>query len=244
MRKWTQDGGVTIFRKPSNMANGNFYDRDGRLVTCEHATSRVTRTEHDGSITVLASHFEGKELNSPNDVIVRRNGDIYFTDPGFGRLEYYGVPRTQQLPFQGVYLLRPETGDLTLVASDFNQPNGLCLSLDQSQMFINDSIEGHIRVFDVASDGTLVNSRVWAKVQGDGDGVPDGMKMDSQSNIYSAGPGGIHVFAPDATHLGVIRCPEVVANFCWGEDDLRTLFIVASTSLYRTRVRVPGNRVF
>jgi gluconolactonase len=244
MRRWTPGSGVTTFRKPSNKANGNYYDREGRLVTCEHASSSVTRIEHDGSITVLASHYDGKELNSPNDLVVKSDGAIYFSDPDFGRREYYGVKREKELSFNGVYRLDPGSGDLTLLAADFGQPNGLCFSRDESLLFINDSDRGHIRVFEVNPDGTLSNGRVWADVTGDGDGVPDGMKLDSGSNIYCAGPGGIHVFAPDAACLGVIRFPEVVANFCFGGDDLRTLFVTASTSIYGVRIQVPGNRVY
>ncbi len=244
MRKWTPDGRVQTFRQPSNKANGNYYDRSGRLVTCEHATSRVTRTEPDGSITVLATHYEGKELNSPNDVIVRSDGAIYFSDPSFGRMEYYGVPREPELDFRGVYRLDPAGGSLTLLASDFDQPNGLCFSLDESQLFINDTMRNHIRVFDVDAEGAVSNGRVWAELTGDRDGVADGMKIDSQGNLCSTGPGGIHYFAPDAAGLGVIHIPEAVSNFTWGGGDLRSMFITASTSLYRVRVRVPGRNVF
>ena len=244
MRKWTPDGRIQTFRQPSNMANGNYYDRKGRLVTCEHATSRVTRTEPDGSITILATHYEGKELNSPNDIIVKRDGSIYFTDPSFGRMEYYGVLREPELDFRGVYRLDPDSGEIALLASDFDQPNGLCFSADESQLFVNDTTRNHIRVFDVNADGAVSHSRVWAELTGDREGAADGMKIDSQGNLCTTGPGGIHYFAPDATSLGVIYVPEGVANFTWGDDDLRSLFITASTSLYRARVKVPGNNVF
>ena len=205
---------------------------------------RVTRTEQDGSITVLATHYDGKELNSPNDIIVKSDGSIYFTDPSFGRMEYYGVSRETELDFRGVYRLDPESGDLTLLASDFDQPNGLCFSADESQLFVNDTVKKHIRVFDVSADGSVSNSRVWAEVTGDRDGVPDGMKIDSEGNLCTTGPGGIHYFSPNATSLGVIYVPQGVANFVWGEDDLRSMFITASTSLYRVRVRVPGTTIF
>lgn len=244
MRKWTLDGRFQTFRQPSNMANGNFYDREGRLVTCEHATSRVTRTELDGSITVLATHYDGKELNSPNDIIVKSDGSIFFTDPSFGRMEYYGIPRDPELDFRGVYRLDPESGDLTLLASDFDQPNGLCFSADESQLFVNDTMKNHIRVFDMNADGSVSNSRVWAELTGDREGVADGMKIDSKGNLCTTGPGGIHYFAPDATSLGVIYVPEGVTNFTWGEDDLCSIFITAATSLYRVRVLVPGNTIF
>ena len=244
MRKWTAADGIQVFRQPSNMANGSFYDLQGRLITCEHATSRVTRTEHDGSITVLASHYDGKELNSPNDVIVKSDGSIYFSDPSFGRMEYYGVARDTELDIRGVYRLDPESGDLTLLVDDFDQPNGLTFSLDERQLFINDTMRGHIRVFEVAADGGLSNGRVWAELTGERDGLADGMKIDSKGNLYTAGPGGVQVFAPDATCLGVIYVPQGVANFTWGDADLRSLFINAGTSLYRTRVNVPGRKLF
>ena len=244
MRRWRPDGSIETWRQQSNMANGNAYDSQGRVVTCEHATSRVTRTEADGSVTVLATHYAGKELNSPNDIVVKSDGSIYFTDPGFGRMEYYGLPREQQLTFQGVYRLDPESRALTLLVSDFDQPNGLCFSVDESKLFVNDTMRGHVRVFDVEGRGTLTNSRVWAEPTGDRDGVPDGMKVDSQGNLYVTGPGGIHVFDADATCLGVIYTPQGCANFCWGEDDMKSLFITAGTSLYRLRVIVAGRRAF
>ena len=244
MRKWTNEGGIEVFREPSNMANGNYYDLQGRLVTCEHSTSRVTRTEHDGSITVLATHYDGKELNSPNDIIVKSDGSIYFTDPSFGRMEYYGVEREQELDWRGVYRLSPGSGELTLLVYDFDQPNGLTFSLDESQLFINDTMRAHIRVFDVNDDGTISNGRVWADVTGERDGLADGMKIDTGGYLYTTGPGGVQVFAEDATCLGTIYVPQGVTNFTWGDDDLCSLYINAGNSLYRTRVKVPGRKLF
>ena len=244
MRRWRPDGAIETWRQPSNMANGNTYDGQGRVVTCEHATSRVTRTESDGSVTALATHYGDKELNSPNDIVVKSDGAIYFTDPSFGRMEYFGRPRAQQLSFQGAYRIDPDSRELTLLVDDFDQPNGLCFSLDESQLFINDTMRAHIRVFDVNSEGTLENGRVWAEVTGGSDGAPDGMKVDSEGNLYVTGPGGIHVFDPDAACLGVIKMPQGCANFCWGDDDLKSLFVTASTSLYRVRVQVAGRRTF
>lgn len=240
LRKWSPQGGVTTFRKPCNQSNGLAWDRQGRLIACEHASSRLTRTEPDGSITALASQLEGKELNSPNDVVVKSDGSIYFSDPTYGRNEYYGTPRPTQLDFRGVYRVEPETRRLSLLADDFAQPNGLCFSADERQLYVNDTDRQHIRVFDVQPDGTLANSRVWAETRGEGDGAPDGMKLDAQGNLYCCGPGGIHVFAPDAVCLGVIRVPEYTANFCWGDADFRSLYITASSSVYRIRTAVPG----
>jgi len=240
LRRWSSAAGVSTFRKPCNMSNGLTWDRQGRLLVCEHASSQVTRTEADGRTTVIASHYDGKELNSPNDIVVKRDGAIYFSDPTFGRMEYYGRKRDCELSFRGVYRAEPDGGALTLLADNFGQPNGLCFSLDETRLFVNDTERRYIRVFDVRPDGTLTGGDVWAEPKGEGRGAPDGMKIDSAGNLYCCGPGGIHVFAPDATSLGVIKTPENAANFCWGDPDMRSLFITASTSVYRTRVRVRG----
>ena len=241
MYRWDAASGAVIFRQPSHKANGNTLDGQGRLVTCEHATSQVVRQELDGRLTVLASHYAGLELNSPNDIVVKSDGAIYFTDPNFGRRPTrHGVPRAQQLSFQAVFRLDPETASLVAVADDFEQPNGLCFSLDEKRLFVNDSPRGHIRVFEVTEDGGLRGGEVWAELRGAGPGVPDGMKLDAAGNLYCAGPGGIHIFDTAATCLGVIRMSEQTANFCWGGDDLRDLFIGASTTLWRVRVQAPG----
>jgi gluconolactonase len=237
-------GAIEDFRRPSRKANGNTLDRQGRLLTCEHALSRVTRLEPDGSTTVIATHYQDKELNSPNDIVVATGGAIYFTDPTFGRMEYYGVPREQQLSFQGVYRVDPDGSRLTLLASDFGQPNGLCFSLDESRLFVNDTERQHIRVFNVTSKGELTGGAVWAETIGEGEGAPDGMKIDSVGNVYCCGPGGIHVFDPSGNVLGVIPTPEPCANFTFGDEDLKSLYITASSSLHRRRVRVPGLRLF
>lgn len=244
MRRWYPEGRIESFRKPSNMANGNAYDAEGRILTCEHATSRVTRTETDGAITVLATHYQGKELNSPNDIVVRRDGVIYFTDPTFGRMAYFGVEREQELDCQGVYVSTPDGAVITRIADDFAQPNGLCFSADHSRLFVNDTERRHIRVFEIAEDGTASGGDVWTEVTGEGEGHPDGMKIDSQGNLYCTGPGGVHVIAPDKTSLGVILMQEMTANFTWGGDDLCSLFFTSSTSLYRTRVKTAGLPLF
>jgi len=240
LRRWSEKDGVTTFRKPCNKSNGLAWDLQGQLLACEHASSHLTRTEPDGRITVLASHHEGKELNSPNDLAVKSDGAIYFSDPSYGRMEHFGRPREPQLAFRGVYRLSPDGKTLALLASDFGQPNGVCFSRDERTLFVNDTEKQHIRAFDVQADGSVANSRVWAKTVGEGAGAPDGMKIDSAGNLYSCGPGGIHVFAPDATCLGVIQVPEYTSNFCWGDDDLKSLFITASTSVYRIRIATPG----
>ncbi|MGH6623354.1 MAG: SMP-30/gluconolactonase/LRE family protein [Burkholderiaceae bacterium] len=242
LKQWSAGTGVSVFRAPSNMTNGMTWDREGRLLCCEHATSRVTRTEADGKVTVIASEYRGQALNSPNDIVVKSDGSIYFTDPTYGRMPYYGVEREPVLGFRGVYRVDADGKRVTLLADDFAQPNGLCFSADERRLFVNDTERTHIRAFDVREDGTLENGRVWAVVAGDGSGAPDGMKIDSEGNLYCCGPGGIHVFDQTARLLGVIRVPCAAANFNWGEEDLRSLFITASDSLYRVRVRVPGRR--
>ncbi len=237
-------GDVKTYRQPSHMANGNILDREGCLLTCEHASSRVSRTTVDGEYEVIASHYRDLELNSPNDIVVRRDGSIYFTDPNSGRTEKYGVDREQELDFQGVYRLEPETGELTLLVEDFAKPNGLCFSLDESVLFINDTSRQHIRAFDVKEDGSICNSRIWASTDGELPGVADGMKIDCQGNLYCCGSGGIHVFDPSGTRLGVIAIPEVAANFTWGGEHLSDLYITATHSIYRLSMNVRGHEPF
>jgi len=234
---------ITIFRENSYLANGNTYDREGRLLTCEHGTSRVTRLEHDGSMTVLASHYAGKELNSPNDIVVARDGSIYFTDPNPGRMPRVGIPRAQELDFQGVYRIAVD-GKLTLLVDDFSKPNGLCFSRDEKTLYINDTDHQHIRAFTVADDGTLTDGRLWAELYGKERGVADGMKLDSNGYLYCSGPGGIQIFDEDAKLIGRLITPEIAANFTWGDDDLCSLYMAATTSLYRLRVKIAGNPLF
>lgn len=241
--RWSREKGIGVFRAHSYMANGNTLDRQGRLLTCEHATSRVTRTGADGSVEVMASHYQGKELNSPNDIVVRSDGGIYFTDPNSGREPRVGVPREKELPFQGVFRINRD-GTLLLLADDFSKPNGLCFSPDEKQLFVNDTDRQHIRAFDVRDDGTLAAGRVWAELTEDLPGVADGMKIDSEGNLYCSGPGGIHVFDPEAVLLGRILLPEFAANFTWGDEDLCSLYLAGTTTLYRLRIKIPGRQLF
>ena len=239
MKKWTAEEGITNFRVPSGKSNGLTYDKQGRLVTAEHANRRVSRTEADGTVVTIASHYEGKRLNSPNDVIVKSDGSIYFSDPPYGLTADYGVEGEQDLDFQGVYRLSPDGQTVTLLVDDFDRPNGLCFSPDESILYINDTERMHIRVFDVQSDGTIANGQIFAEEEGE-DGVPDGMKIDVHGNVYLTGPGGIWIFDPSGEHLGVLQTPERAANLGWGGDDWSTLFITASTSLYSIQCKVSG----
>lgn len=244
LRRWSAKDGITTFRQPCRMSNGLTYDRQGRLLTCEHASSQVSRTEADGRVVPLATHCDGQQLNSPNDIVCRSDGSIYFSDPPYGRAKFYGVERPQELPFQGVYRVSADPQRAQLLVDDFDRPNGLCFSLDERRLFINDTARRHIRVFDVTPTGALANGRLWAETKGDKPGAPDGMKIDSAGNVYCCGPGGIHVFDPGANLREVIEVPEYTANFAWGDDDYRSLLITASTSLYRLRRDIPGLPVF
>lgn len=244
--RWSEVDGLTKLRRNSYMANGNAFDQQGRVVTCEHATSRVTRTDFTkgGNLEVLATHFDDKQLNSPNDVVVKSDGGIYFTDPISGRSADFGVPRTPELPFSGVYRLDSDTNALTLLVKDFSKPNGLCFSEDETLLFVNDTDRQHIRVFEVEAEGTLKNGRLFANLTGNEAGVADGMKVDQEANIYSCGPGGLHIFNSAGECLGIIKMPEKTANFVFGGEYLQTLYITASTSLYSLRVKIPGVATF
>ncbi len=236
---------VDIFRAPSNKTNGNCLDREGRLVSCEHGTSRLVRQEPDGRMTTLASHYGGLELNSPNDVIVDSSGRLYFTDPPYGRyggegvLLGVGIPRAIQQPVRGVYRVDPRDGSIIRLVDDFEEPNGLCLAENGAVLFVNDTAKGHIRRFEVENGG-VSGGEVWAILEGDEPGVADGMKVDAEGNLFCTGPGGLHVFALNGQILGVIRVPEVAANFNWGDPDRKTLYICATSSVYSCRTIVPG----
>lgn len=241
--QWSAHAGLSLYRRNSHMANGNTYDRDGRLLSCHHASSRVTRMAGE-NMTTLASHYQGAELNSPNDIVVKRDGSVYFTDPPYGREAKVGIPRPTQLDFNGVYRWDLAAESLTLLTKALNRPNGLCFSADESLLYINDSPEYKIYVFDVAADGAISNQRLFAETTGDGPGVPDGMKIDSEGNIYCCAQGGLHIFRADGSCLGRLRTPMQITNFTWGDDDLRSLYLTGITTLYRVRSRIPGIPLF
>lgn len=241
--QWSEAEGLSIYRRNSHMANGNTYDREGRLLSCHHASSRVTRMD-SGTMTVIASHYQGMELNSPNDIVVKRDGSVYFTDPPYGREPKVGIPRQCQLDFNGVYRWNPVDESLTLLTKALNRPNGLCFSADETRLYIADSPEYKIFVFDVRADGAIAKPRLFAETRGNGPGVPDGLKIDSAGNLYCCAQGGLHIFSADGALLGRLRAPMQVPNFTWGDDDLCSLYLTGISSLYRVRVRIPGIPLF
>jgi gluconolactonase len=247
--KWDEETGqVSIFRRPSDFANGNTRDRQGRLVTCEHGGRRVTRTEYDGSITVLMDRWQGKRLNSPNDVVVKSDGSIWFTDPPFGLLGHYeGHKAEPELP-QAVYRIDGETGEASVVADDILGPNGLCFSPDERLLYVVESRgvpHRRILAYDVGGDGrTIANRRVL--IDAGPDGTPDGMRCDVDGNLWCGwGMGspeldGVLVFAPDGTRIGRIALPERCANVCFGGRKRNRLFMAAAQSLYALYVNTQG----
>ena len=238
--KWKEGEGVTLYKEPTNDANGLTRDRQGRLIACEHASRQVTREELDGSLTVVANNYRGQRLNRPNDVVVKSDGAIYFTDP-----VTLGVQ--PELDIAGVYRVSPDLGQINLLVRDFVLPNGLAFSVDEKVLFINDSLQKHIRAFDLDSlwgSGMLnmATDRVFCDMSADSrPGVPDGMKVDVQGNVYCSGPGGIWIMDSSGKHLGTILSGgKHVTNMCFGDDDWKTLFITTFGEMGRMRVNIPG----
>lgn len=229
---YREDG--SIFRKPSGKSNGLTLDRQGRLVVCEHWNRRVLRVEPDGQETVLAQHYQGKLLNSPNDLIVRSDGTIFFSDPPFG-LMYFGPKRDAELDVNGVYRIALD-GSLTRVIDDMKMPNGLAFSPDEKTLYVSDDIdEGYVRTYDIAPDGSLSNPRLFA------DGLePDGIKVDVEGNLWCTSRYEVVVFRPDGSQLGSITFPQKTANLAFGGPDSRTLMVTARKGVYRVRTTIPG----
>ncbi|SRR5581483_3989518 len=241
--RWDETtGSVGVFRHPAGFANGHTVDRQGRLVSCEHGHRRVTRTEHDGSVTVLADRYQGKRFNSPNDVVVHSDGSVWFTDPSYGiDSDYEGHQAESEIGACHVYRVRPSDGDLRVVADDFPGPNGLAFSADERQLYIVDSREKHIRRFDVtdAASGRLSGGEVFATSTA---GSFDGVRFDNTGRLWAAAHDGLHCFDPDGTLLGKLHFPEIVANFTFGGPQRNVLFVCGSTSLYAIRTNVTGAR--
>lgn len=230
IKKW-KDGQLTTFRKPSHHTNGNLLDEKGRLLSCEHGSRTVTRTTlKDGKIETLVEQFEGRKFNSPNDLAVRSDGMIWFTDPPYGL-----KGRERELEHNHVFCFEPESKKVHSVVDDFDKPNGLCLSPDEKNLYIADSGKpAHIRVFAVQKDGSLDKGKVFCKID---PGSPDGIRCDAKGRIFASAGDGIHVFLPSGELIGKILTPERPANLCFGGKDGRTLFITARTSLYAIKLR-------
>lgn len=242
--RWVEGGGVSVFRQPSDFANGNYRDRQGRLVTCESGSRRMTRTEHDGTITVLADSFEGKRLNSPNDVVVSSDDAIWFTDPPYGILsDYTGTRAESELGRNCVFRIDAGTGAMTVATDELVKPNGLAFSPDESILYIADSGVSHqqdgphqIVAFDV--DGAKIsNPRVFAVVE---PGVPDGFRVDIDGCIWTSAADGVHCIAPDGALIGKIHTPEVIANVVFGGRNRSRLFMAGATSLFAVHVATRG----
>ncbi|MEE1657179.1 SMP-30/gluconolactonase/LRE family protein [Microvirga sp. CF3062] len=249
MRFDETSGTVSVFRHSSGYSNGNTVDRQGRLVTCEHGNRRLTRTEHDGSITVLASHHQGKRLNSPNDVVVKSDGSIWFTDPAYGiDSDYEGHKAESEIGACHVYRIDPHTGDVRMVAGDFVRPNGIAFSPDESRLYVADTgathvKDGprHIRVFDVDDSGNLSGDSVFASCT---QGLFDGFRLDEAGRIWTSAGDGVHCYESDGTLIGKILVPEAVANVVFGGPKRNRLYICATTSLYAVMLPVNGVKTF
>ena len=244
--KWSAGEGVTLVQEPTNNANGLTRDPQGRLVMCEGGARRVTRAELDGTLTVVADSYHGRPLNRPNDVVVKSDGSIYFTDPG-------GPAPDTDLDFAGVYRVSPDLSKINLLVRDYVLPNGLAFSPDESILYVNDSQGlfvdnkdmfrsiGNIDAFDVRPNGMLSNRRVFCELRGEGSGIPDGMKVDTEGNVYCTGPGGVWIMDAGGQHLGTILTEvEHTTNLAWGGDDWRTLFITTFETLARIQLKNPG----
>ncbi|MFL6141634.1 MAG: SMP-30/gluconolactonase/LRE family protein [Labedaea sp.] len=239
MLRWDETtGAVGVFRAPAGYANGHTVDRRGRLISCEHGNRRVTRTEPDGSLTVLADRSAGKRLNSPNDVVERADGSVWFTDPSYGiDSDYEGHLAESEIGACHVYRIDPVSAAVRIVADDFLRPNGLAFSADERQLYIVDTRRKHLRRFDVDDDGTLSGGEVFAECTA---GSFDGVRLDSAGRVWVAAHDGLHCFAGDGTLIGKLRLPEIVSNLCFGGPKRNHLFITATTSVYAIRVNFNG----
>ncbi|WP_219517886.1 SMP-30/gluconolactonase/LRE family protein [Nonomuraea ceibae] len=242
MLRWDElTGTVGPFRQPAGYVNGNTLDREGRLISCEHGARRVTRTEHDGSVTVLADRWRGKRLNSPNDAVVRSDGSVWFTDPPYGILgDYEGHRAEPEIDGCHVYRIDPAGGEVSMVAGDFARPNGLAFSPDERLLYVADTERRHVRVFEVTRDGTLTGGKVFAEQQGDADGSYDGMRLDDTGRLWAAVGRSIHAYHPDGTLLGRLHLPESASNLVFGGLKRNRVFITATTSLYSMMLSLRG----
>jgi gluconolactonase len=234
--QWTEESGESVFLSPSGNSNGLCLDRQGRLLLAQHGNRRVARLEEGGTQTALATHYDGKRLNSPNDMTVALDGSIYFTDPPYG----LSNPSSSELGYSGIYRIAPD-GTLTLLDKTLYRPNGIALSPDEKKLYVNDSESRKIYRWDMQADFTAVNRTLFYSMTGSG--AADGMKVDTEGRLYSSGPGGVWIFAPDGTLLDKIPVPESVTNCNWGDEDRKALYITAGGSVYRIRLDAAGTAV-
>jgi gluconolactonase len=251
IKKWTPDGKVSVFLEKSgftgtssettmNGSNGIVLDKEGRVVYCQHGNGAVERLEKDGKRTVLANKYEGKRLNSPNDLVYKSDGSLYFTDPPFGFAKGDADPH-KELPFNGVYRLA--NGKLQLLTKDLKAPNGIAFSPDEKYLYVNDSTTKTYWRYEVRADGGIANGKVFVDMNANKeDGAPDGIKVDRKGNVYGTGPGGVWILSAEGKHLGTIKAPEAPANLAWGDSDGKTLYLTARTGLYKIRLNIPGLR--
>lgn len=245
MMRWSDADGLSVFREPANFTNGHTRDLQGRLVSCEHGGRRISRTEEDGSITVLVDNYQGKKLNSPNDLVVKSDGTIWFTDPPYGILSNHeGYKADSELEGNFVFRFDPESKDLSIVADDFDKPNGICFSPDENLLYIADTGASHdpngphhIRVFDVVDGKSLANGRLFADIE---PGLADGFRVDIHGNVFTSSEDSIQVFEPGGHRLGKIMVPEKIANCTFGGPDKNRLFIAASSSIYSIMLNTAG----
>ena len=238
--KWSAINGVEVYRQKSNFSNGLTYDSEGSLIACEHQSRSITRELPGGDIVTLASHYQGKKLNSPNDVIASSDGSILFTDPIYGLRAGMGGPADQELPFQGVYWIKPTNNELELITDSIERPNGLAFSPDEKTLYIADTVRQHLRVFTVDDNWLISGGQIWAELWDDSVvGRPDGLKVDQNGNVFCVGPGGVWVFNPKAELLGRIYLDDKTSNLAWGEDG-HSLFITCSSKVYRLKCKTNG----
>jgi len=238
---WSPASGLQVFRHPSGFSNGLTYNPQGELIVCEHRTRTISISRGNESRRVLAITYQGKRLNSPNDVVAARDGSIFFSDPIYGLREGLGGPAEAELDFEGVYRLPPGSDQLELLTDSFERPNGLAFSPDEKLLYIADTVRQHIRVFDVQADWKLNGGCIWAELWDDDfQGRPDGIKVDRLGNLFSTGPGGVWVYNSEAQLLGRIYLPEKTSNLAWGDEDLSSLYITSSTHVYRVHTLTSG----
>jgi gluconolactonase len=244
--RWTPGVGKEIVLSKACHPDGMTFDREGRLIVAGWSSRTVYRREKDGSWVTIASHYQGKKINTPNDIVVKSDGAVYWTDPD-GALFIPGKEGEDQQryrDFTGVLRLSPDGSEIRPATEEGTSPNGLAFSPDEKLLYVNDTRQHHIRVYDVGGDGILGNGRLFYKLQGEEPGHADGMKVDVVGNVYCTGPAGIHVVSPDGTLIGRLRTPEPATNLCWGDDDWRSLYITTVPAVYRTRLKISGVAVW